>query len=518
VRDYFTFWEHFLYNQADAGNTDIIGWATCVPAYGSTYSDYAFTSALQILDSAYATLGAGETAARARLDFLKVACLHGRLTAQAIALVNPSVSITSNPRAARAMRSPLAFRNQYAESFALWREWMIDREGSFVPGMEAYWNHVLTTPDWSGGSNLGAFIESAGQVVMEAEHATSTALGTGVAAGWAWQDIGAIAGASGTVMSVQPNTGIGDSGSAAPRLDYKVDFRTAGTLYVHLHLPTLPGADDSVNIGLDGVQVANNLGNTTGSWRWRTTTATLNIATPGVHTFHVWMREDGCVVDKIILTTNPTFTLPGTDLGPAESAKRPASGEWLLTVASGTGDGSYGADSIIAIAADAAPTDYVFDRWTGATTRIANVFAASTTITTDPQDTAIAARYRLSPAVDADGDGIRDAWEIAQFGNTTIASAALTSDFDHDGYSDLEEFLADTAPKDAASHLALEVERNPDGTVRLQWNAAPGKRYSILSKLDLRDAAWLPLSIGIEAPEYTLPFDTSRRFLKLRVD
>jgi hypothetical protein len=127
VRDYFEFWERFLYNQADSGNTEIIGWASCVPAYGSTYSDYAFDSALQILESANALLGSGEVTARARLDFLKVACLHGRLTAQAIVLVNPAVTIGNNPRAARALRSPLAFRNQHAESFAIWREWMIAR-------------------------------------------------------------------------------------------------------------------------------------------------------------------------------------------------------------------------------------------------------------------------------------------------------------------------------------------------------------------------------------------------------
>jgi hypothetical protein len=517
VRDYFTFWEHFLYNQADSGNTAIIGWATGMIAYGATYSDYAFTSALQILDSAYALLGPGETAARTRLDFLKVACVHGRLTAQAIDLVNPAVPITSNPQAARALRSLLAFRNQHAESFAIWREWMIDRE-SFVQGMEAYWTHVLSTQDLSGGSNVGAFIESAGQVVMEAENATAIRPGTGVAAGWTWQNAGTMAGASGTVMSAQPNTGLGDSGSAAPRLDYKVDFRTAGTFYVHLHLPTLPGGDDSVNIGLDGVQIANNLGNTTGSWRWRTTTATLNITTPGVHTFHIWMREDGCVVDKIILTTNATFTLPGTDLGPAESARRGSGPEPLLTVESGTGDGQYGADTIVAIAADAPPADYVFDRWTGATTRIADIFAASTTIVTDPQDTKIAASYQLSPAVDSEGDGIRDAWEQTHFGNLTTATEAPTSDFDRDGTSDRDEFLAGTAPTDPTSSLDLEIDRQPDGTVRLRWKGVPGKRYSILAKRDLRDAAWLPISIGIDGSEHTLPFDTTRRFLKLRVE
>ena len=41
--------------------------------------------------------------------------------------------------------------------------------------------------------------------------------------------------------------------------------------------------------------------------------------------------------------------------------------------------------------------------------------------------------------VDTDNDGIADSWEMAQFGNLTTANA--TSDYDRDGYSDLQEFL-----------------------------------------------------------------------------
>ena len=523
VRDYFTYWEHFLYNEADRGNTDIIGWATCVPAYGGTYTDYAFDGALAILDSAAAVLQPSETAARARLDFLRVACLHGRLTAQAIALVDPAVPFASNPKAATAMRSLLAFRNQYAESFAIWREWMIDRE-SFVPGMQAYWTAILATPDVGNGSNVGAFIESAGQVTMEAEHFTASAAGTGTAAGITWQESALLAGASGTTMQALPNLGIGtDTQRNGPRLDFKVDFHTTGTYYVFLHLPTLSGADDSVNIGLDGALVASNLGNTSGSWRWRTTnpaTIGLNIATPGVHTFTIWMREDGAVVDKIVLTTNPSFSLAGTDLGPPESGKR-GSNEYLLTVGSGTGDGFYGAQSVIQISANLPPTDYVFDRWTGATVYLANALAATTYVTTAAQNTEVRATYRLAPAFDADGDGIRDAWEITHFGSITPASG-VGSDFDRDGVSDLTEFLADTVPTDPQSRLAFALSLEANGDLQLRWEAVAGRRYSILSKADLEEDAWIPLAIGIPggAPfsTYILPIDLRQRFLRLRVE
>jgi hypothetical protein len=42
------------------------------------------------------------------------------------------------------------------------------------------------------------------------------------------------------------------------------------------------------------------------------------------------------------------------------------------------------------------------------------------------------------PAVDSDGDGIADWWEILWFGNLTTANA--TSNFDGDAYTDLQEF------------------------------------------------------------------------------
>ena len=525
VRDYFTYWENFINNQADAGNTDILGYASCVPAYGTTYSDYAFDGALQILDSAYAQLAPAENAARARLDFLKIACLHGRLTAQAIALVSPTLPLSSNPQAEKAMRALLAFRDQNAESFAVWREWMIDRESN-VTGMQAYWTSILANPGTGYGSNVGSFIETGGQVVMEAEHFTSGSAGTAGAAGITWQEIAGVSGASATVMQALPNNGIGtDTGTYGPRLDFKIDFHTAGTYFVFLHLPTLPGSDDSVNIGLDGALVASNLGNTSGSWKWRTTNPAsvgLNITTPGVHTFHIWMREDGAIVDKVILTTNSTFSLAGTDLGPAESGKRGTT-ERLLTVGNGTGDGYYGESSIVTITAYAAPAGYIFDRWIGATAVLSNALSATTTVLIPMQDAAVAATYRVAPAFDTDGDGITDSWELAHFPNLTTASNAPTSDYDKDGTSDLAEFLAGTLPDDPMSRLKIEdIATGANGDVTVRWQAIAGKKYTIETTAALDAADWKPIAIGIlgTAPlsAYTVHFSTPQGYLRIRVE
>ena len=55
---------------------------------------------------------------------------------------------------------------------------------------------------------------------------------------------------------------------------------------------------------------------------WTNTTsgsgpAVVNVTTPGKHVFNIWMREDGTVIDRIILTTNSGYTPSGE--GPAES-------------------------------------------------------------------------------------------------------------------------------------------------------------------------------------------------------
>ncbi|MBN1675362.1 MAG: PQQ-binding-like beta-propeller repeat protein [Kiritimatiellae bacterium] len=54
--------------------------------------------------------------------------------------------------------------------------------------------------------------------------------------------------------------------------------------------------------------------------------------------------------------------------------------------------------------------------------------------------------YRTGLVDDIDGDGVSDAWEIEQFGGTNVANAAPGEDYDGDGYSNWEEFVAGTDP------------------------------------------------------------------------
>jgi len=58
-----------------------------------------------------------------------------------------------------------------------------------------------------------------------------------------------------------------------------------------------------------------------------------------------------------------------------------------------------------------------------------------------------------TPYIDSDHDGMAGAWEIIQFGNVTTARYDTTdkTDYDSDGYYDLEEFLNGSNPKDSAN-------------------------------------------------------------------
>ncbi|MCK5591826.1 MAG: hypothetical protein KAI72_07710, partial [Candidatus Pacebacteria bacterium] len=110
----------------------------------------------------------------------------------------------------------------------------------------------------------------------------------------------------------------------SPRLDYTVNFTQTGIHYVWVRGIGLSGNDDSCHVGLNGqaISTSDSISSFNTSWEWSRSTmdgvqATLSIGSVGQHTFNVWMREDGFVVDKIVLTTNSGYVPTG--LGPDET-------------------------------------------------------------------------------------------------------------------------------------------------------------------------------------------------------
>jgi hypothetical protein len=124
-------------------------------------------------------------------------------------------------------------------------------------------------------------------------------------------------------MQTNNNTGYVTN---SPRLDFLVNFVKTGTHYVWIRGLGANGNDDSVHVGLDGIGLSSSdkIDGFGTDWSWSKSTrdgpvATINVSSAGVHTLNVWMREDGFVLDKLVLTVRSGYTPTG--VGPVESPR-----------------------------------------------------------------------------------------------------------------------------------------------------------------------------------------------------
>jgi glucose/arabinose dehydrogenase len=158
----------------------------------------------------------------------------------------------------------------------------------------------------SGG---GAFRVEDGTVVMEAESAEVV---DRVGIGWA---ASSPAGAVGQAMVVpEGGGGWGDPSTApglAPELRFPVLFPSGGTYAVYVRSNPPDQGSNSVHVGVNG-QIGDTSDHITrsdyGNWQWMRYSAggpnpaTVTVPSAGVHEVSVWAREDGTVVDRVVLT------------------------------------------------------------------------------------------------------------------------------------------------------------------------------------------------------------------------
>ncbi|MCW1884189.1 hypothetical protein OKA04_05565 [Luteolibacter flavescens] len=78
---------------------------------------------------------------------------------------------------------------------------------------------------------------------------------------------------------------------------------------------------------------------------------------------------------------------------------------------------------------------------------------------------------------DDDNDGMPDAWEIAHGLNPLLTDS--NEDSDGDGFTNFQEYEADTDPRDPRSRFTVEIAQVDPETVRLGWLAMPGRTYTI---------------------------------------
>jgi hypothetical protein len=169
------------------------------------------------------------------------------------------------------------------------------------------------------------FSETGGLLVMEAEHFSANVARGGKS--WVMQTSPSGFAGSG-VMVASPNTGTKIDTSfvaKSPELSFNVSFSTPGTYKVWIRGRANSGNDDSLHVGLDNAAVSTADRITLGSlnsyvWTDKTSdgpVATINIAKAGMHTINVWMREDGLILDRILLSRNGVTP---SGIGPAESS------------------------------------------------------------------------------------------------------------------------------------------------------------------------------------------------------
>ena len=114
-------------------------------------------------------------------------------------------------------------------------------------------------------------------------------------------------------------------------------------------------------------------------------------------------------------------------------------------------------------------------------------------------------RVDLTLGVDADGDGLPDAWErtLIDRDNSgrlkTLADVRPGDDSDNDGLTNLQEFLLGTYALDKLDGLALSIVAVENGRARLRFATIPGRTYSIKSSTDLNSWSDQEFSLGPSA-------------------
>jgi hypothetical protein len=94
--------------------------------------------------------------------------------------------------------------------------------------------------------------------------------------------------------------------------------------------------------------------------------------------------------------------------------------------------------------------------------------------------------------VDSDGDGIPDSWETLYSLTNSVNDAGL--DLDHDGLSNLQEYLANTNPRDPNSRLQFEAITPAANRVEIRFQARPQRSYSVLFAHPTAPLVWVKLA------------------------
>jgi hypothetical protein len=113
-------------------------------------------------------------------------------------------------------------------------------------------------------------------------------------------------------------------------------------------------------------------------------------------------------------------------------------------------------------------------------------------------------RIDLTLGVDANGDGIPDAWEqafLAAIGsNLTLAQINANSVLTSDGRTLMQEFLLGPGVFDNGNPFAARIVSYNGGAAILEFPTTSGQSYSVLGSTNLQQWAVLPFRLPAEGP------------------
>ncbi|MHC4172311.1 MAG: LamG-like jellyroll fold domain-containing protein [Planctomycetota bacterium] len=149
--------------------------------------------------------------------------------------------------------------------------------------------------------------------------------------GHKWEETGPTGGFTGVAGLRAPSGHQTNYAANSERLEYEIDFVKTGTYYPWILAWGPDGNSDTCHVGLDGEEIptSDQMVGWDLNYSWSNDTrpasghvrGSFEVTSAGVHTLNIWARENGLIIDKIVLTTNPDYTLTGTEPGPPESPR-----------------------------------------------------------------------------------------------------------------------------------------------------------------------------------------------------
>jgi subtilisin family serine protease len=194
-------------------------------------------------------------------------------------------------------------------------ETLADRDGA-VTDLADSWRQ------WNDNLSLGPgshFVESQGELAIEAEETTGRVSALDQSAP-EWLEVSNGSSSGGICMGTDGDSGwVANSADDGHRLDYSIDFQTAGRYYVWLRLKAPDSDGNSVHVGLDGIPLTTGtegirvISYNTPQWSsssWgsnQTSQVTFDVNGSSRHVLNLWTAKDGVCIDQILLTDDWTY-------------------------------------------------------------------------------------------------------------------------------------------------------------------------------------------------------------------